>query len=145
MNKIIQLVKWNEPMHTSERIYHRGSIKLPNTQTIDIMLINDNPSDHLKIGEAQLIENEIGLYTHNVKYFINEKELNKTIKENVNEYKKLNPNVKYHNELTITCIGIDKTEFKEKNSVELKFLCRQLLINKDIKLIIRDLKLKSLI
>lgn len=64
MNEIIQLVKWNEPIHT-----------------------------------------------HNVKYFINEKELNKIIEENTNEYKKLNPNTKYFNELTITCI---QTNLKKK-------------------------------
>lgn len=142
--KKIQIVKWSEPMHTSSRIYHRFSIKLPNTPIIDIMLLN-NDNKYERIGKATLIENEIELWADNIEYFIDESELNKILIDYHNEFKKDQTEYKYYNELTIGCIGRELNEYKEKNSVELKFLYIHILTKKDIKDILRELKLNSLL
>jgi hypothetical protein len=140
---MIQLIKWGEPMHTSGRIYHRGSIKLPDTKTTDIMLLNNN-NHYEKIGEATLIENEIGLFATNTDYYINVESLNNLIGEYHTRYKKVHPEDKYYSELTIACMGKDKEEYKEEE-LELKFLYRHLLTNEPLKDIIRDLKLQLLV
>lgn len=142
---MIQLIKWGEPMHTSSRIYQRGSINLPKSQIVDIMLLN-NDSLYDKIGEAKLIENADGLFVDNVNYFIDEKSLDSLQQKEYKIYKKYYPDDIYYSGLTIACLGNNYIKkVGVDNPVEFKFLYRHLLTKGDIKDIIRDLKIKHLI
>ena len=139
-----EIMNWGKPMHTSSRIYHRGSIKLPDTKKVDIMLINlDNKYE--KIGEAEFIENEVGVFADNINYLIDKEYLNQIIDESINEYLKKNINAKVYGGLTFTCAGYNRDEYKEKNSVEFKFFSYQIFSRNDIRVIIRDLKLNSVL
>jgi hypothetical protein len=142
-----ELVTWDRPMHTSRRIYHRGSIKLPNNPLVDIMLIGNNTSDYQKIGTARLIENENGLWASNIEYLIDDEYLSKMQEDYLSEYIKENPNDKVFNGLAIGCTGIPRdiyTGEDEENSVEFKFLHRHILTY-DIKGVMRDMNLNKLL
>jgi hypothetical protein len=139
-----EILTWGKPMHTSGRIYHRGSIKLPNNPIVDIMILNSNNNEYHKIGECELIESERGLFTNNIKYLINKEYLDKVVKESSIRYLKENPNDLYYTELTIGCMGFRKDVYEMENEVEFAFLYRQVVEDCDIKEIVRDLKINSL-
>jgi hypothetical protein len=141
---MIEILTWNKPMHTSGRIYHQGSIKLPDNPIVDIMLLNSHNKYH-KIGEAEIIENEIGIFANNIKYTVNKEYLDKIIEDSRERYLQENPNNLYYTELIIACQGLHKQVYEEENEVEFVFLYRQLFVKDDIKETIRDLKLNSII
>jgi hypothetical protein len=108
------------------------------------MLINlDNKYE--KIGEAEFIENEVGIFADNINYLIDKEYLNQIIDESINEYLKKNINAKVYGGLTFTCAGYNRDEYKEKNSVEFKFFSHQICSRNNIREIIRDLKLNSVL
>jgi hypothetical protein len=131
-------------MHTSGRIYHRDSIKLKDNPLVDIMLLNSH-NKYQKIGEAELIENERGLFANNVKYLVDKEYLDKIVEDSCERYLQENPNDLYYTELTIACQGLNKEVYEKENEVEFAFLYRQLFIEDDITETIRDLKLNSII
>jgi len=141
---MIEILTWNKPMHTSGRIYHRGSIKLKDNPLVDIMLLKSH-NGYQKIGEAELIENERGLFANNVKYLVDKEYLDKIVEDSCERYLQENPNDLYYTELTIACIGSTRDEYKKENEVEFAFFYRQLFIEHDITETIRDLKLNSII
>ena len=141
---MIEILTWNKPMHTSGRIYHRDSIKLKDNPLVDIMLLNSH-NKYQKIGEAELIENERGLFANNVKYLVDKEYLDKIVEDSCERYLQENPNDLYYTELTIACQGLNKEVYEKENEVEFAFLYRQLFIEDDITETIRDLKLNSII
>jgi hypothetical protein len=139
----IEILTWNKPTHTSGRIYHRGSIKLKDNPIVDIMILNDYNKYH-KIGEAELIENERGLFANNIKYGVDKEYLDKIVENSRERYLQENPNDLYYTELTIACQGLNKEVYEKENEVEFAFLYRQVVEDCDIKEIVRDLKINSL-
>jgi len=129
-------------MPISSRIYHRGSIKLPDNPIVDIMILNLK-NDYCKIGECELIENERGIFINNIKYGVDKEYLDNIINISSIRYLK-EEGVNISKELTLGCMGPLKDVYKIENEAEFKFIYRQIFEDFDIKEIVRDIKLKSL-
>ena len=131
-------------MNISGRIYHRGSIKLPDNSKVDIMVVN-LLNKYEKIREAELVQNKIGIFDDNIKYLIKKEYLDQLISDSKKDYLKKYTGSKVYDELTISCMGRPANEYKEKNEVVFSFFSLLVFIEDDIKEIIRDLKLNTLV
>jgi hypothetical protein len=148
---MIQIIKWNE------KVYLRKDAKIPDNP-VDIML--SNSGDLYKIGEAELIENELGIFANNIIYWVNKELLDKIVEDSLIKYKA------YLKEVYNTRIDKHKHEIKEeydtpysdtlckelnlayeykKNKVEFIFLYKEIFTKENIKEIIRDLKINAII
>ena len=105
------------------------------------MIINYKDQRYSKIGEAYLIENEIGIFVKSYKYNANEEVLNDIIYSN--------QSVEEEREncysLTLTGDGHNKEVYKDEGEVEFAFLTRSINADVDVDAIIRDIKISSVI
>lgn len=136
------IVIWGEKMPLTGRIYERGSINLPKSNLVDIMLLWDS-KDYEIIGNAELVENSTGLFVINTNYFIDFNLLIEKLEKYYEIYTKENGKVKYTTDLTIACMGKYSLHYTEDNKVDFKFLYHDLL-SINLKQIVRELKLSSI-
>ena len=108
------------------------------SKPVDIRLINDR-DDNIKIGEAFLIENEIGIFAHNINYFIDERYL----RSKIGFYDKSKKG-----DLRMSFISGDVynigDDINELTTLTFCFLARKISTSDNINMLVRDLKIYSL-
>lgn len=147
-----QLVKWGVPAIISGRTYYRGSIKLPDLNLpVDVMLMNQQ-NDRSKIGEAYLIENEEGLFVKNINWYIDIDYLREVMDKWEKHYREVfafqierEKDWKYDREETICLMGTESNEYKDNNCLEFVFIARTILSDEPIHVLLRDVKLGSIV
>ena len=136
-----QIVEWGKPAKISERIYHRGCIKLPDLDNpVDIVLLN-TIQQYKKIGEAYLIENGIGIFVKDVNWNIDIDYLDKVMYG----YNQNKTEGKYDPGVTISLLGHNRAEYVGKDELEFKFLTKMIDTTDGIEGLIRDIRLSSIV
>jgi hypothetical protein len=133
------MLEWGKPSPLGKLIIKRGKIILPDlSKPVDIRLIN-NRDDNIKIGEAFLIENDIGIFAHKINYFIDEKYLNTKMKS----YDKSN---KSNLRMSFISDDIYNTgdDINKLTTLTFCFLARKISTSDNINMLVRDLKIYSL-
>jgi hypothetical protein len=146
-----KLIEFGCKMPVSGRIYERGSVIIPKDKKTDILILSSNWSiwecwqTYKKIGEAEVIENEIGIFAKEIEYLIDLESLEKLqdsfLKSESGHYTKdLCPGL-------FTLKSGDIKNYSDKGSVDLKFLYHDIFNNKksDMDEIIRELKISFLL
>jgi hypothetical protein len=151
-----KLIEFGCKMPVSGRIYEKGNIIIPKNKKTDIIILSSNWSkwesfeEHKKIGEAEIIENEIGIFAKEIEYFIDLESLEKLqdsfIKTMIDKY---DEEIYYTKDL---CAGLfingsNKGPIYSRGSIELKFLYHDIFNYKrsDIDEIIREIKISLLL